>query len=116
MIADLIAPALLLLVAWFCLCTLKAREIGVESARNACMAEGLQFLDETVALSGIRVRRNDKGHVCLQRSYSFEFSVTGNDRHGGSVTLLGYEVVMLDTGPHRVETDSGQNELPMLPH
>lgn len=101
MSASLPALILLGLIAWYWLDGLKAREIGIAAARQACAAEGLQFLDDTVAQSGIRVLRGEDGRLHLQRSFAFEYSLSGDDRQPGSVTLLAHTVTMLFTGTHR---------------
>lgn len=89
---------LLALVAWYWMDSLAAREVALNAGRKACEREGLQFLDETVALSQLRLARNEAGTLALQRTFGFEFSDTGNNRRKGHVTLLGREVTMLYTG------------------
>ncbi|GAA5175948.1 hypothetical protein GCM10025771_09480 [Niveibacterium umoris] len=94
--------ALLLLAGavWLWLDSLRARDAGIVAARKTCEHEGVQLLDETVAIAKIRLARNDDGQLRLQRTYRFEFSDTGNNRRNGEVTLVGAEVVSLYTGPH----------------
>ncbi len=89
-------------VVWFWFDSLKAREAGLEAARRACLREGLQFLDETVVGHGIRLARNDEGHVVLRRGFDFEYSLSGDDRYRGSVLIEGREVVLVDTAQHRI--------------
>ncbi len=84
---------------WFWLNTLKAREIGVETARRACASEGLQFLDETVVGRMFRFARDDEGHLKLRRHYVFEYSDTGDNRCSGSVVMLGHVVEYLQLRP-----------------
>ena len=88
-------------VAWFWLDSLKAREAGVLAARRACAREGVQFLDETVVGRGLRLARDERGHMVLRRAYEFEYSLTGNDRYHGSVVLEGREVTLVDVSEHR---------------
>ncbi|MBS1210875.1 MAG: hypothetical protein H6R19_3273 [Proteobacteria bacterium] len=97
MTETLFALILLILVTWYWLAGLKAREIGIAAAREACRRENLQFLDDTVAQNGIRIVRAEDGSLQLQRSFAFEYSLSGDDRRPGSVTLLGHHVVMLCT-------------------
>jgi hypothetical protein len=85
---------------WFWLDSLKAREIGVLAARNACHGEGLQFLDESVVGNSLRLARDDAGRLKLRRVYGFEYSDTGNDRRTGTVTMLGHAVEILHVRPH----------------
>lgn len=84
--------------AWFWLDTLKARDGGIAAARAACNSEGLQLLDDTVSLSGLRLARNEDGRLLLRRVYDFEYSDTGDNRCRGSVVLLGQRVVLLNVG------------------
>lgn len=85
-------------LAWFWLDSLKAREAAVRAARTACEAEGLLFLDDTVAIAGLKPSRDEKGRFALQRAYDFEFSDTGNNRRAGSIVLLGRRVMLLNVG------------------
>ncbi|MBS1145106.1 MAG: hypothetical protein H6R14_2512 [Proteobacteria bacterium] len=85
---------------WFWLDSLKAREIGVNAARQACQDDGLQFLDETVVGRSLRLARDDAGRLKIRRVFAFEYSDTGNDRRSGSVTLLGHDVELLHIRPH----------------
>jgi hypothetical protein len=85
-------------VAWFWFDSLRAKEAGVKAVREACEEEGLQLLDETIALFSLRPARNDYGRVVLRRVYNFEFSESGENRRRGSVHLLGQQVVMINTG------------------
>lgn len=87
-------------VVWFWLDSLKAREIGIAAAREACQGDGLQFLDETVVGGSLSLARDDLGRLKLRRVYAFEYSDTGNDRRAGSVTMLGHDVEFLVVRPH----------------
>lgn len=96
--AEILLVLVLAAGVWFWLDGLKAREAGMRAARAACAAEGLQLLDDTVAASGIRARRDDDGRLRLARSFRFEFSDTGDNRRDGSVTVVGTEVTLLNLG------------------
>ncbi len=85
-------------LAWLWFDSLKAREIAVRAARDACAADGLLLLDDTVAIASIKPARNDAGHVVLQRVYDFEYSDTGNNRLAGGIVLRGHRVVMVNIG------------------
>ena len=95
---EIISLVLLGAGAWLWLDSLKTREIGVSAGRAACAAEGLQFLDESVAIESIWPARDDEGNLKLRRVYGFEYSDTGNNRCKGSVTLIGRQVVTLYVG------------------
>ena len=79
-------------IVWF---SLMAREAAVEAGRAACNAEGLQFLDDTVAIESVRPVRDEEGRLRLRRVYGFEYSDTGNNRRHGAVTMIGSQVVTL---------------------
>lgn len=85
-------------LAWFWLDSLNAREAAVRAARATCEAEGLLFLDDTVAIAGLKPSRDENGRFALQRAYDFEFSDTGNNRRAGSIVLLGRRVMLLNVG------------------
>ena len=87
---------------WFWFDSLKARETGIEAARRACLREAVQFLDETVVGHGLRLVRDENGRVVLRRAFEFEYSVSGDDLHAGSVVLEGREVVLVDVSAHRL--------------
>jgi hypothetical protein len=99
-LSEVLFLALTAVGVWFWLDSLKTREIGVNAARSACQDDGLQFLDETVVGTSVRLARDDAGRLRLRRVYSFEYSDTGNDRRSGSVTLLGHDVEFLHVRPH----------------
>ena len=89
---------LLAAFAWLWLDSLKAREVAVRAAREVCVAEGLQLLDWTVAITSLKLARNESGRIQLQRAYDFEYSDTGNNRLKGSVVLRGHRVVVFNVG------------------
>jgi hypothetical protein len=101
---ELCALALLIALGWLWLDSLKVREIAVRAAREACVAEGLLFLDDTVGIASLKLARNSEGRVQLQRAYDFEFSDTGNNRLRGSVVMLGTQVAVLNLGVRRSAT------------
>ena len=78
--------------------SLQAREAANAAMRAACRAEGLLFLDDTVALQSMRPVRDGEGRMALRRIYGFEYSDTGDNRRRGSVTLLGPRIVAIDMG------------------
>lgn len=84
--------ALALAGAWFWLESLKCREIALAAGQRECAAQGLQFLDWTVAQAQLRPERDGEGRLRLRRVYRFEYSETGNDRLEGSILLLGRRV------------------------
>lgn len=85
-------------IAWLWFDSLRAREAAVRAAREVCAADGLMFLDDTVAIASLKPVRNDAGQITLQRAYDFEYSDTGDNRIKGSVVMWGRRVVLLNIG------------------
>lgn len=89
-------------LAWLWLDGIRARDIAVAAARDACVAAGVQFLDETVAIASLKPVRDEEGRLTLRRAYAFEFSTTGENRRPGSIVLLGRTVLVVNVGPRLV--------------
>jgi hypothetical protein len=77
-----------------------AAERAAEIGRDACQAAGVQWLDQSVHATGMRLRRHGSGWLGLERSFRFEYSEDGLDRHVGRVVLLGRKLVGF-SGPSR---------------
>ncbi|SDI62453.1 Protein of unknown function [Pseudomonas panipatensis] len=65
------------------------RERALQLAKQHCARQGVELLDENVALRRMRLQRNGSGVLCLAREYAFEFTATGQDRYSGRITMLG---------------------------
>jgi len=126
------ATLLLLLVlvaivgAWLRLS--RARDKAIQEARTRCQQHGLQLLDETVGLSGLRIRQVH-GQRVIERRYSFEVSIDGNDREAGHLWMIGNALTALilptielytpDDDTHatsQARHAEGGNVLPFRPH
>ena len=70
-----------------------AAERAEALGREACRAAGVQLLDQTVHASGLRLRRHGDGWLGLERSFRFEYSHDGTDRHVGRLVLHGGRMV-----------------------
>ncbi len=97
------AIILLAALALFWVDSLRARERALAAGRAACGRCGVQLLDETVAISGLRLARNGEGRVRVRRTYTFEFSDTGNNRRHGAIVMLGGELQDLHLEPCRLQ-------------
>ncbi len=78
----------------------KVKSQALNHALLHCRRLNLQFLDQTMVLSGIKPARNDHGRLVLRRLYQFEFTVNGETRHKGSMELLGNAVQSIQLEPH----------------
>lgn len=95
---ETLSLALLAALAWFWYDSVRARDIAVAAARRACGAQGVQLLDDTIAIVGLKPARDDDGRLVLRRAYAFEFSVDGDDRRPGGIVLLGQQLLNVTIG------------------
>jgi hypothetical protein len=77
-----------------------AAERAEQLGRNACAAADVLWLDQTVHASGLRLRRSEDGRLGFERSFRFEYSYDGLDRHIGKLVLRGEKLVSF-VGPVR---------------
>ena len=90
-------------VAFLWLDSMRARERAIRAGRSACARYRLQFLDETVAFARLRLRRDEEGRLKIARTYTFEFSDTGDNRRHGAIVMLGGELLDLQLEPYRMQ-------------
>ncbi len=89
--------------AFFWIDSLRARERALAAGRNACTRYGVQLLDETVQFARLRLARDEAGQLCLRRTYTFEFSDTGDNRRHGAIVMLGGELQDLQLEPYKLQ-------------
>jgi hypothetical protein len=98
--------AIIVLIAagvFFWIDSLRARERALAAGRSACERYGVQFLDETVVFARLRLGRDEAGQLCLRRTYTFEFSDTGNNRRHGAIVMLGGELQDMQLEPYNLQ-------------
>ncbi|HEY8095113.1 MAG TPA: DUF3301 domain-containing protein, partial [Methylobacter sp.] len=100
---DLILIALLLGAYLYWFNGQRAKEIALRAVRAHCLNLEVQMLDEYVALSGIRLRREPAGNIQLQRTFLFEFSSTGNERYNGVCIIQGKRIESIQMEPYRFD-------------
>ena len=83
--------------------SLRVRERAVRAGKSACERYDLQLLDDTVSFTRLRLARDDEGQLRISRTYTFEFSDTGNNRRRGAIVMLGGELQDLQLEPYRVQ-------------
>ena len=64
------------------------------------------LLDENVALKKIGFIADANGRKRLARVYNFEFTVTGEQRHTGTITQFGAHSAKIDLPPYPIPTGS----------
>ena len=90
------ALAMGLLVFWYS--GRAAAETATVIGQQACARAGVQWLDQSVHLLAIRLRRGADGWLALERHFGFEYSTGGEDRHAGRIVLHGRRLRAL-SGP-----------------
>jgi len=75
-----------------------AAERAESLGRDACAASGVQWLDQSVHAVGFRLYRQDNGWLGLERTFRFDYSSDGQDRHVGGLVLRGERLVAF-SGP-----------------
>jgi hypothetical protein len=103
MLDDLLLIALLLGVSLYWISWQQAREIALGAVRAHCLNLEVQMLDEYVAVSSTRLRRDSAGIMQVRRIFVFEFSSTGNERYNGTCIMLGRRVESIQMEPYRID-------------
>jgi hypothetical protein len=83
--------------------SLRARERAVKAGRSACERYHVQFLDDTVSFARMRLARDEEGQLKIARTYTFEFTETGNNRRQGAIVMLGHQLADLQLEPYRAQ-------------
>lgn len=86
------------LLGWLWFDSTHVRSAGIQAVKTACKAEGIQLLDDTVSFASIKFDRDDDGRMVLRRTYSFDFSDTGDNRCRGSLVMRGDTVLIINIG------------------
>ncbi len=81
--------------------SIRAKEIATANAKQSCKKVLLEFLDDTVLIKKVRLRRNTHGQMSIYREYEFEFSSTGEFRYKGQVRLLGKYLIDIEMEPYQ---------------
>jgi len=87
---------------WVWLHSIHILEIARKAGREACVKADVQFLDDTVAGTKLRLGRNQFGRRVLRRTYRFEFSETGYTRREGVVIMSGDFVESVTMDPYQI--------------
>ena len=84
-----------------------AAETAAHYGRQACLTAGVQWLDQSVMLTKLALRRATDGRLRVFRQYRFEYSRHGDDRQPGSLALLGRELQWISAPQREVLEASG---------
>ncbi len=92
MLSAIIALALFGCVALGWSSARAAAETARFYGQRACEEAGVQWLDQTVMLESLTLRRAPDGWLRVARRYRFDYSLDGHDRKPGRLALLGREL------------------------
>ena len=98
---ELLIIILLVFAIVYWLDSIRAKENAIQYAKNSCKKVLLEFLDDTVSIKKVRLRRNSNGQLSIYREYQFEFSSTGAHRYNGGVRLLGQQLIDVEMEPYQ---------------
>lgn len=79
-------------LGWFWSAQRAAHEAARFHGKRICESADVQWLDQSVQLIGMRLRRRPDGWISLERDYRFEYSRDGESRSSGRLTLLGRQL------------------------
>ena len=88
------------------------RERALERVKQHCKNLDIELLDENVALKKIGLIADANGHKRLARVYNFEFTVTGDQRHTGTITQFGAHSAKIELPPYPFKTEPAPSEIP----
>ena len=81
------------------------RERALERVKQHCAKQGIELLDGNVALKKIAFIKDANGRRRLARVYNFEFTVTGESRHNGTITQFGAHSAQIELAPYPMPFD-----------
>ncbi|MGH8386756.1 MAG: DUF3301 domain-containing protein [Pseudomonas sp.] len=81
------------------------RERALERVKQHCSNLGIELLDGNVALRKIGFIKDANGRRRLARVYNFEFTVTGETRHNGTITQFGAHSAQIELAPYPMPFD-----------
>ncbi len=76
------------------------RERALALVRRHCEKAEIILLDENVALKGWRLQHDSRNRRRLARVYGFEFTVTGEQRHVGTISMFGQHLGNIELAAH----------------
>ena len=109
-IQGLFGSLLLAVVGWYWFNAMRAKELAHQACHRRCNDVGVTFLDDTVALTRLRLRRDSEGRLRIHREYQFEFTSDGSRRYGGEIALLGEYIQYLVLEPYREDNSNVQKD------
>lgn len=103
---DILIIVLLISGIFYWLDSIRVKEVATAQAAKACKKVLLEFLDQTVAIKKVRLRRDAHGRLKFYREYQFEFSSTGEFRYKGVIKMLGHHLQAIDMEAYQFDVSN----------
>jgi hypothetical protein len=100
---ELFGLLFVVLVCWAWYAIMQGREAALAAGKRVCATQGLQLLDDTVAMSKLRFRFDKSRGPILSRVYGFEFTDTGDNRRQGVLVMEGTQLADIQLEPYRLQ-------------
>ena len=75
---------------------LRSKEAANKAGKATCERQAYQFLDDTVQVKKLWIRRSSRGNLQFCRLYLFEYSIDGLERCKGKIKLCGQVVYKVE--------------------
>jgi hypothetical protein len=85
------------------------RERALTLVKQHCVKADIELLDGNVALRKLTLLTDARGHRRLARVYGFEFTVTGEQRHAGSIVMFGQHLGRIELAAHPCKTPMAES-------
>jgi hypothetical protein len=82
--------------------SMQAKELARRIGKARCDQEGVGFLDDSVVLKRVGLRRSPRSRISLYRKYQFEFTSDGSRRYRGEIELLNKQLDSVTMEPYRI--------------
>ena len=103
MITDFFVLTLMIAAIFYWLDAIRSKELAREAGKNACIKHELVFLDDTVVIKKLRLRRDLHGRIKFYREYQFEFSSDEAYRYSGIICMLGKFIQNINMDAYHLE-------------
>lgn len=100
--SDLLYIIAFVSVIWYWMDAMRCKEIAHYAGKTACVEAGVLFLDDSVTINKVRLKRNELGQMVFYRQYYFEFTGNGDQRSHGEVKMLRHRVIETTMDAYRI--------------
>lgn len=100
---SILFTALVFLGVFYWLRARDLKQFALLSATRYCEKLDLLLLDQSIVLKSIKPMRDARGEFGMGRCYQFEFTVNGQERYTGEITILNRAVFQVRLPPHRID-------------